>query len=293
MAMSTMSFASGPAMKTSSASIRHARLARLNGCLPRLGNATDCCPQRRQSRFTFLSKASPWPQRLLSFFLQLKENEMAATPEAKQSSSESRKPADRDIDVRRSVSLGRLRMRLNLSIGRLLTLSAPLLSVVALYFSFSWFGIFRIVPDWVRLLLLGPVCGLGCRWYPCGRSLRLRAPGRAEDRHAAGSRKPDRQPGDFEPGRQDRRRTNPVARALWLEHRRRMASKIGALSKPAFPRSSLPQRDPLGHARCCRLCCCSSRSSTPIPDKAGRPVRRLRQSRPANGDCPMSGLMPG
>jgi hypothetical protein len=33
------------------------------------------------------------------FFPDAEENEMAATPEAKQSSSESRKPADRDIDA--------------------------------------------------------------------------------------------------------------------------------------------------------------------------------------------------
>ena len=38
---------------------------------------------------------------------------------------------------------------------------------------------------------------------------------------------------------------DPFARALWEEHRRRMASKIGAL-ETGIPRSSLPQRDPWG-----------------------------------------------
>jgi hypothetical protein len=38
---------------------------------------------------------------------------------------------------------------------------------------------------------------------------------------------------------------DPFARAFWEEHRRRMASKIGAL-ETGIPRSSLPQRDPWG-----------------------------------------------
>jgi uncharacterized protein (TIGR02302 family) len=189
-----------------------------------------------------LVQASPWPQRLLSSFLTLKENEMAATPEAKQSSSESRKPADRDIDVRRSVSLGRLRMRLNLSIGRLLTLSAPLLSVVALYFSFSWFGIFRIVPDWVRLLLLG-LFGLGvlASLWPL---LRFRSPGRAEiDARLEAENRIANQAIATQDDKIEA--DDAFARALWEEHRRRMASKIGAL-ETGIPRSSLPQRDPWG-----------------------------------------------
>ena len=167
---------------------------------------------------------------------------MAATPDANQSSVEDREPELRDIDVRRSVNMGRLRMRLNLSLGRLLTLSAPLLAVVALYFSFSWFGIFRIVPDWFRLLLLG-LFGLGFiaslwplfRFTPPSRAeidTRLEAENRIANQAIA--TQDDRIEAD-----------DPFARALWEEHRRRMAGKIGAL-ETGIPRSSLPQRDPWG-----------------------------------------------
>jgi uncharacterized protein (TIGR02302 family) len=133
-------------------------------------------------------------------------------------------------------------MRLNLSIGRLLTLSAPLLSVVALYFSFSWFGIFRIVPDWVRLLLLG-LFGLGvlASLWPL---LRFRSPGRAEiDARLEAENRIANQAIATQDDKIEA--DDAFARALWEEHRRRMASKIGAL-ETGIPRSSLPQRDPWG-----------------------------------------------
>ncbi|MDP2733865.1 MAG: hypothetical protein Q8O63_12295, partial [Hoeflea sp.] len=67
-------------------------------------------------------------------------------------------PMDHGGDARRAVAFGRMRMRFNLSLGRIITLSAPLLGLAALFLSFSWLGIFRIVPDWLRLTLLGLFC---------------------------------------------------------------------------------------------------------------------------------------
>ena len=167
---------------------------------------------------------------------------MAGKADDSQKHSERRKAQGPDTDVGRLVAFGRLRMRANLSLGRILTLSAPLLAVAALYFSFSWLGIFRIVPDWLRLLLLG-LFGLGfiASLWPL---LRFTPPTRAEidERLEAENRIANQaiatQDDKIEAD-------DPFARALWDEHRRRMAEKIGTL-ETGIPRSSLPERDPWG-----------------------------------------------
>ena len=74
---------------------------------------------------------------------------MAGKADGTQTHSDGSGPLGSGNDAPRSVAFARLRMRLNLSLGRLLTLSAPLLGVAALYLSLSWFGVFRIVPDWL------------------------------------------------------------------------------------------------------------------------------------------------
>ncbi|WP_417415043.1 TIGR02302 family protein [Hoeflea sp.] len=167
---------------------------------------------------------------------------MAGKADGRQTHSESRKTEAADNHVGRLVSFGRLRMRLNLSLGRLLTLSAPLLAVIALYFSFSWFGIFRIVPDWVRLALLG-LFGLGfiASLWPL---LRFTPPTRTEidERLEAENRIANQAIATQD---DTISATDPFARALWEEHRRRMAGKIGTL-ETGIPRSSLPRRDPWG-----------------------------------------------
>ncbi|SOE16644.1 uncharacterized protein (TIGR02302 family) [Hoeflea halophila] len=142
----------------------------------------------------------------------------------------------------RSVAFARLRMRLNLSLGRMLTLAAPLLGVAAIFLSLSWFGVFRIVPDWLRLAGLG-LFGLGFL---------------AALRPLMGFRQPTVREIDERLEAQNRianqaittqddtiAAKDPFARALWLEHRRRMAEKIGTL-ETGIPRSSLPERDPWG-----------------------------------------------
>jgi len=167
---------------------------------------------------------------------------MAGKAKGTQTHSKGHNPQSSSDDARRSVAFGRLRMRINLSFGRLLTLSAPLLGVLALYFSLSWFGVFRIVPNWLRLTLLGLFClGLLASLWPL---LRFRSPDRAEidERLEA-----DNQIANQAIAAQDDtiEADDPFARALWHEHRRRMAEKIGAL-ETGIPRSSLPQHDPWG-----------------------------------------------
>ncbi|WP_417413048.1 TIGR02302 family protein [Hoeflea sp.] len=167
---------------------------------------------------------------------------MAGKADGRQTHSRSPDPESPDNDARRSVAFGRLRMRLNLSLGRLLALSAPLLGLIALYLSLSWFGVFRIVPDWLRLT------GLGL--FSLGFLAALRP--------LIGFKQPSRQEIDERLEAENRianqaiatqddtiEGSDPFARALWQEHRRRMAATIGPL-ETGIPRSSLPQRDPWG-----------------------------------------------
>jgi len=162
---------------------------------------------------------------------------MAGTPDGMAAPPENRSDA-----ARRSVAFGRLRMRVNLSLGRLITLSAPLLGVIALYLSFSWFGLFRIVPDWLRLTLLGLFAiGLLASLWPLTR---FRAPGRSEiDSRLEVENRIANQAITTQDDRIEA--ADPFARALWEEHRRRMAQKIGTL-ETGVPRSSLPAQDPWG-----------------------------------------------
>ncbi|KGF70659.1 hypothetical protein LL06_03755 [Hoeflea sp. BAL378] len=162
---------------------------------------------------------------------------MASTPDGMAGKSETGSDA-----ARRSVALGRLRMRATLSLGRLITLAAPLLGIVALYLSLSWFGVFRIVPDWLRLTLLGLFAlGLLASIWPLTR---FRAPGRAEiDQRLEAENRIANQAIATQDDRIEA--ADPFARALWEEHRRRMAQTIGTL-ETGLPRSSLPMRDPWG-----------------------------------------------
>lgn len=144
--------------------------------------------------------------------------------------------------TRRSVAFGRMRMRLNIALGRFITLAAPALGVAALFMSLSWLGVFRMVPDWARLALLALFAiGFVASLWPLAR---LRAPSRNEvdTRLETENRISNQAISSQDDQIED---SDPVARALWLEHRRRMAAKIGAL-ETGIPRSSLPQRDPWG-----------------------------------------------
>ncbi|WP_394691710.1 TIGR02302 family protein [Hoeflea sp.] len=144
--------------------------------------------------------------------------------------------------TRRSVNFARMRMRFNIALGRAITLAAPALGVTALFLSLSWFGVFRMVPDWARLALLALFAiGFVASLWPLAR---LRAPTRAEvDARLEAENRISNQAISIQDDQIED--ADPVAHALWLEHRRRMAAKIGAL-ETGIPRSSLPQRDPWG-----------------------------------------------
>src|SRR5690606_38608534 len=107
---------------------------------------------------------------------------------------------------------------------------------------FAWSGWFRIVPDWARiatlvllaaglLAALRPLLRMG-RIDRAGVDRRLEAQNRIV--HQAVTAQDDSLSND-----------DPFARALWAEHRRRLANSIETLSA-GTPRTDLPARDPYG-----------------------------------------------
>ena len=54
----------------------------------------------------------------------------------------------------RLVAAKRFLARIVLFAEQILPLLMPAVCVIAIYLSISWFGLFRIVPDWLRIFLL-------------------------------------------------------------------------------------------------------------------------------------------
>ncbi|WP_136658400.1 TIGR02302 family protein [Nitratireductor sp. XY-223] len=153
---------------------------------------------------------------------------------------------------RNRLSLNTLLRRINIRIRatqlilfaeRLWPRLLPLVCVFGLFAALSWFGYFRLVPEWLRLattVLFG--AGALAALYPLTG---LRWPGRqlALDRlekdnrivHQALAVQSDRLVSD----------DNAFARSLWEAHKRRMAERIEAIHLAA-PRPDTPRVDPLG-----------------------------------------------
>ncbi|MBS9722391.1 TIGR02302 family protein [Tianweitania sp. BSSL-BM11] len=128
-------------------------------------------------------------------------------------------------------------------VERLWPLVLPILLVVGLFLASSWFGLFRMVPDMIRIGALAAFCVAALvALYP----LRFfRQPTRAEiDRRIEASNQllhaPVRTQTDQLTGSDD-----PFASALWREHQRRMAAQLGSLSGD-LPNTRVPERDPWG-----------------------------------------------
>ncbi|WP_454852172.1 TIGR02302 family protein [Rhizobium binxianense] len=116
----------------------------------------------------------------------------------------------------------------------------PALSVIALYLSASWFGVFRTVPDWLRILLL---IAFGAAFVVSLIPFRkLRWPNIAEaDRMLEERNGLPHQPVTVQ--EDEPAFDTPFARALWREHQTRMAEKIASLD------AGLPQPDIARHDR--------------------------------------------
>ena len=142
--------------------------------------------------------------------------------------------------------LGRTRaaVRAAIVVERLWPLVLPLLVVVSLFLSLSWLGVFRLVPDWARLLVVAVFALAGiAALYP----LRFyRAPRPAEiDRRIEHANRLEHAPVLTQSDRLSEAAQGPFAQALWHEHQKRMAARLDRLAGD-MPRARVPERDPWG-----------------------------------------------
>lgn len=139
----------------------------------------------------------------------------------------------------RMVAVKRLFARIVLVSEQLLPRLLLPASILALFLSAAWFGIFRITPDIPRFLLLAIfVIGFAASLYPL-RRLRWPTIGEAdrllEERNGLAHQPVTVQ--EDEPALD-----TPFARALWREHQTRMAERIAALDA-GLPRPDIARYD--------------------------------------------------
>jgi uncharacterized protein (TIGR02302 family) len=137
----------------------------------------------------------------------------------------------------------RLVVRWTMIFERLWPKVLPLLIVASLFASFSWLGVFRLLPDVPRLVLaaifaLAAIAAL----LPLRR---FRMPSAAEtDRRIESANRLEHTPllaqSDVPAGGE-----NVFADALWREHQKRMAARLQNIAGD-LPRARVPERDPWG-----------------------------------------------
>ncbi|WP_343312949.1 TIGR02302 family protein [Brucella sp. BE17] len=140
--------------------------------------------------------------------------------------------------------LNRLRLRtfFTISFERFWPLILPLILLVALFTSISWFALFAQMPRWLHIaaLALFGLAGLVALYLP----FRFRLPtdddvtARIESINALAHEPLAVQSEHVAAGADD-----PFAAALWREHQKRMAQKLRNLQS-GLPRPRLPERDP-------------------------------------------------
>lgn len=140
----------------------------------------------------------------------------------------------------RRVAIKRLLARSVLVAEQLLPMLLPLASVVALFVSASWFGLFRMLPGFPRLILLAVfILAFIASFIPFRRLHWPTIP--AADRLLEERNGLAHQPvmvQEDEPAFE-----TPFSRALWREHQTRMAEKIAALDA-GLPRPDIASHDP-------------------------------------------------
>ena len=146
------------------------------------------------------------------------------------------------FDIFKNIDRLRLSAWLTIALERLWPLLLPLLLVVAVFLSLSWFGIFRAVPDLARLGLLAlfvlsiPLCAY--------LLLKFRLPQSADiTRRLESVNALEHQPITIQTESLATDTTDPFALALWNEHRTRMAERIRNLQS-GLPQTRVAERDP-------------------------------------------------
>jgi uncharacterized protein (TIGR02302 family) len=142
-----------------------------------------------------------------------------------------------------AASLGRTRLAIaaTMVVERGWPLLLPLVVVVSLFVSLSWLGLFRVLPDMARLALIATfgLAGLASL-YPM-RFFRLPTWAEIDSRLERANQllhTPVQVQTDRPSGRPD-----SLADALWREHQKRMAGRLGSLGGD-LPQTRVPERDP-------------------------------------------------
>lgn len=147
-----------------------------------------------------------------------------------------------ETSLSRRIAAARWLAGISLLAEQALPLAVAPLSILSLFLSASWFGLFRSLPEWPRLIVAGLlIFAFLASLLPLAR---LRRPSRAEiDRrletlnrlpHQAISIQSDHPVED-----------TPFARALWDRHRASMAARIGPL-EAGLPRPDISRFDAMG-----------------------------------------------
>ncbi|MER8828511.1 TIGR02302 family protein [Mesorhizobium sp. M0938] len=141
------------------------------------------------------------------------------------------------------LALSRLATRVSMTVERGWPLLLPLVIVASLFFSVSWLGLFLLLPDMARIgLLAGFGIAILAALYPL-RFFRL--PSSAEiDRRIEAANQLLHSPVLVQTDRPSGRESI-FSQALWREHQKRMAEKLGDLGGD-LPRTRVPERDPWG-----------------------------------------------
>ena len=156
--------------------------------------------------------------------------------------------AGTDLGLTTRLARTRFAVRAAMVVERGWPLVLPLLLVAVLFLSLSWLGVFRVLPDLVRLAV---VVGFGIAALASLYPLRFyRHPTSGEiDRRIERANELVHTPvlvqTDRPVGRAEGQGGGAFAEALWREHQRRMAASLSGVGGD-LPRTRVPERDPWG-----------------------------------------------
>ncbi|MER8430830.1 TIGR02302 family protein [Mesorhizobium caraganae] len=141
------------------------------------------------------------------------------------------------------LALSRLATRVSMTVERGWPLLLPLLIVASLFLSLSWLGLFPRLPDVARIVL---VAAFGIAALAALYPLRFfKLPSAAEvDRRIEAANQLQHSPVLVQTDRPSGKESI-FSQALWREHQKRMADKLGDLGAD-LPRARVPERDPWG-----------------------------------------------
>ncbi|MBT1157359.1 TIGR02302 family protein [Aminobacter anthyllidis] len=173
-----------------------------------------------------------------------------------------------------AVSLGRTRLAIATAmvVERGWPLVLPLIVVTSLFVSLSWLGLFRVLPDMARMALAAAFALAGlASIYPL-RFFRLPSWAEIDSRLERANQllhTPVQVQTDRPSGRPD-----SFSDALWREHQKRMAERLGTLGGD-LPQTRVPERDPwaLRAAAALLFVCAFAFSFGPIGGRLGDAFR--------------------